>query len=282
MRFVILAHVDDTTALRVGAALRTRHGAGQVRLVAAEELVFAPCWAHWLDDTVVTTQLRLSDSTVLDSERLGVVFNRLRYVHLPHFGGATQADRSYAVAETFAFWMSWLASLPCPVLNPATPRGLGLQERSHMEWLKLAAQAGLPARGYRFISDPRRFPDSRYWPHERLPTAAPDGTNVYERVAPFPPLRRPTFFLEPVGEERRHALVTGDAVLDAPGEAYSASLRQLASLAGCDILQVTFARSLSGDDWLVCDITSFPHTHNPASIQAIVELLEAKLVTMEV
>lgn len=62
-------------------------------------------------------------------------------------GRARAADRAYAREELYAFWLSWLATLPGPVLNAPDPRGLGGAHRSPEEWALLAAAAGLPADG---------------------------------------------------------------------------------------------------------------------------------------
>jgi hypothetical protein len=282
MEFVILAHIDDETALRVGALLRARHGPERVALVSAEELVFAARWAHRLDGASAITELRLASGVELNSHDIGVVFNRLRHVDLPHFAAATAEDRSYAVTETYAFWLSWLASLPCPVVNPATARGLGAQERSHAEWLLLAGRAGLPARAYHFTSDPRRYSDSQLLPYERVQAPSPDGVSHYERAGQPSVSRRPAFYLEPVAEARRRALVVGERVLGAPDEAYCAPLRQLAAAAGCDLLEASFARAAGDGAWRVCDISPLPRAVEGEAARAIGAHLEAKLAGAEV
>jgi hypothetical protein len=291
MRFLILAHQGDETALRVFARLRARHPTGQVKLVSSEELIYAPHWSHRLGEPPPATEITLADRTVLSSEDLGVVFNRLRYVHMPHFGLASEADRNFAVMEMYALWLSWLESLPCPVINPASTRGLGAQERSQVEWLALASQAGLPAQGYAFSSDPRAFHSHRYTAYWRDQAYDEDGYRAMKEIPPILAGRHPTFYAEPTGEKRAEILVVGERVIadlaiSELADQYTGQLIHLARLAGCEWLKVAFAQTAGqGTDqpasrdcpWVVCKVTAFPQSGDPQAIQALVDLLEARL-----
>ena len=259
--------------------LRARHGPDQVKLVLAEELAYSPYWKHYLEDGKVTTELRLRDGAALNSECIGVVFNRLLAPILPYFASAK--DQNYAVMEMYALYLSWLSSLPCPVVNKASSIGLGIQTRSHAEWLLLAGQAGLPVRGFHFTSDPRWINEKKYSPYRpQLNVGAFD----FEKISSPPIGHEPTFYLEKVGEERETMLVSLPHVTGRLSKLFGAALKRLARLAGCDLLQVFFAPASSSQEhtkenekWKVCNVTPFPHAQTMPELTAIVQLLESKL-----
>jgi hypothetical protein len=280
LRFLILAHIGDETALRVYSRLRTRHGNEHVKLVSVEEIALAPYWAHRQEGSRVTTEVRLADGTLLDSEKIGTVFNRLLMLTLPQFARAKEADREYAVQEMNALCLSWLASLPCPVVNAPTPTGLGGAERSHAEWLSLAGQAGLPVQGYHFTTDPRWHQEKGYVPH-RWRFDSPK--HEFEKVSASPTRRLPTFYLEPVLEPRESVVVAGENVFGNPSVPYGEQFKNLTKLSGCDVLQVEFALrpaprtdQMGEGSWIACRVDPFPHIHSARAIEAVVEMLENK------
>lgn len=290
MRFLILAHSRDDTAMYVKASLVSRHPVDQVKLLTSEELVYAPHWSHRLGDGNPITELTLADKTVLSSKDFGVVFNRLRYVSVPHFELAKEDDRNFAVMEMYALLLSWLASLPCPVINPASPRGLGAQERSQAEWLCLASQAGLPIQGYAFSSDPRAFRNRGFLPHWRETSLDEDGAWALKKVSPILVGRHPTFYLEPAEDIRQEVLVVGEQVIGELAGQFAEGLHRLAELSGCELLKVVFAPTgggrFNGDGsnnrwkenslWRVSKLSAFPQVREPNEIEAIVDLLESR------
>src|SRR5215210_9151121 len=155
MKFLILAHRWDTHAAAVAAALQRRHPNRASRIVTMEELIFAPSWVHRVEAGGTVTQVTLHDGCTLHSGEIGVVFNRLRHVDMPHF---PPAERNYATAEMSALLLSWLEGMPCPIVNPAVPLGLGGAMRRPVQWFALAAEAGLPVPRVRLTSNLRRFP----------------------------------------------------------------------------------------------------------------------------
>jgi hypothetical protein len=68
--------------------------------------------------------------------------NRIQFVPLPHWRRASVADQEYVQQEMAAFYTSRLFAWPGPVLSPASSSLSGAW-RTPMEWMKLAAQAGL-------------------------------------------------------------------------------------------------------------------------------------------
>ena len=264
---LVLASADDVTALGVDEALRIRVGETGVRFITGEELALAPCWDHRLGEGETRTRILLPDGTRLDEHRLGAIFNRLQVPDLPQFYGASEADRLYAIGEVAALWLSWLASLACPVVNPPSPWSLPGPEFPLLQWLDLASRAGLPARGCTFSSDPRVFSEQNYTLHR----FAADGGSEPIRTPPFP--REPSCFFEPVGSDEETVLVAGDRRVGRLGDQFSDGLYRLRALAGCDLLQVMFRQSVTTGEWLVTNATSFPVTDDPVSHRAIALVL---------
>jgi len=302
-RRLVLAQADDRVALRVYLELCSRYGERPVKLVSPEELVLAPRWEHRLQGQQVTTAIRLADGSHLCNDELGVVFNRLRAIRPPQFDH-NAADHAYAQAEMEALLWSWLASLPCPVINRPVAGALALSTRSPAQWLQLASRAGLPARRYQFSSDPRRFHPAAeerdtFSPHTRPPDMTHTESAAFTPLTGPPVQRQPTFYLEtPLRAEQRTVVVAGERVLGALPMLDDA-VRRLARLADCDLLQLTFApfataepsfgtlaNSPSGsptvspepdETWKVCTVGSFPTHEDPPVITAIANLLDKRL-----
>ena len=54
------------------------------------------------------------------------------------------ADREYVAQEMNAFLLSWLATLPCPVLNRPDPGHDGSLHWLPVQWVRLATRLGVP------------------------------------------------------------------------------------------------------------------------------------------
>jgi hypothetical protein len=154
MRFLILAHPEDGLAIGVAARLLGRHPRGATKLVAVDELLYAPHWSHAIDGAGARSVVTLHDGCAIDADDIGVVFNRL---HGTGMRGFAPGDREYAGAEMFALMVSWLTALPCRVVNPASPRGIGGEPHTPLAWEMMAARAGLPVASRGMTSDGRRY-----------------------------------------------------------------------------------------------------------------------------
>jgi hypothetical protein len=270
---LVLASPEDTTAFRVFDALRSLGDGETVRLIRGEQLAAAPYWEHRLGEGEAQTRVRLADGTGLDARWIGAVFNRLQAPSLPHFYTASESDRTYAIVETSALWLSWLTSLPCGVVNPPSPGSLSGPDHALPEWLCLASQAGLPARGYTFSTDPRVFREERYEPFRITSMPLGVAASHYERVKtpPFP--RHPVCFFEPIDERQESILIAGTRRVGRLKDRFPAELNSLRTLTGCDLLHVSFGRSATSGDWLVTGMTPFPVTNDRKSISAIAHLI---------
>ena len=261
MRFLILAHRGDVTATRVAARLLRRHPSGDTRLVSLEEIVLAGHWVHLLDGPHTGTSLTLRDGTVVRSGDIGIVFNRLQYVDMPHFAASSAVDCEYAIMEMFALLLSWLKALHCPILGPVSSQGLGGPAHSLLAWQHLAAKAGLPTARARMTSSLRRYSVPGLIVHPR--TTAPTG-NV------------PAWLVEPIGERRLSALVIGDRVFgDVPAQLIEPCIA-LAALSGIELLQIHFAVTFDQSNWKFNGANPCPSVVDEFVVDAIARLLEVR------
>jgi hypothetical protein len=262
---LIVAHPEDRLAARVYAALRRRYGSAAALIVSDAELVFAPGVVYHLESDRARSMLRLADGFQIDSERIGVVFNRLHTVDPRHFDGFREVDRLYAIMETHALWLAWLAALPCPVLNPASARGLCGPILSNTEWMRLTANAGLAARGWWLSTDRRR-----------MPANAPAQT-AHERdlvVAAAITRREPQLGLEALVGEPRVTTVIANEVLGAFRQEYRSELIALARSVCCVLIEVKWYMRAGGTphnprDWRVSHVSGMLDWTDDAIVAAL-------------
>ncbi len=268
MKFAILAHAGDETALGVYAMLWRRHGGREVRLVAAEELAMAR-FTHEIVAGRPSSSVCLSDGAVLDDDAPDGILNRLiAYPGVRVLRGMTPRDQDYASMEANALWLSWLAGLRCPVLNRPTARSLWGPDLGPLEWRAAAGVAGLPVRDCRFATDRcGAAPDLEVF----VRTAGAYGFANLER-APLAPGRWPTVTFEPL-EDLCEAIVAGDRVVGAPDDALCAPLMRFARSLGTAILGVTFGRR--GRQWKVAEVTALPAARDREAVTAVADALEA-------
>lgn len=253
--------------------MRREHGPERVRIVSADELILASRWHHHLDGGAWGTEVLLSDGTALVSDEIGGVLNRLRPPTQELFPDFSEEDASYAAMETHALWLSWLASLPCPVMNRPSPAGLAGRERGEVEWLARAGRSGLPTRGYFLSTNARRYAKPRYEPQ------AYQGSGAVSIAALG---RSPALFLEPVEEPAAVVTVVGRRILGAPAAVWDDGLRMLAAGADCDLLEVACCLKQGGSwgnagDWRISNVSSWVRSGGNDVVQAIIELLETRV-----
>ncbi len=267
MPVLIVAHAEDALAARVYLSLCRRHGPRVARLVSDAELVFASAVTLHLDNGLTRCSCHLADGFHLDADAVGVVFNRFQGISPGHLDAFEIGDRDYARMELNALWLAWLAGLPCPVVNPATARGLCGPLLSNAEWLLRAARVGLPVRGWRFSS--RR-------PREARSLGARYGSEAAAVIDAAIHGREPRLELEAVEGDTRVSTVVGDDVFGA-GEQREA-LVALARSVGCDLLEVAWQRragerSREPKAWCVCGVSPVPDCGSQEVIDALGDAL---------
>lgn len=145
--WLILCERNDPVALWVYKGLNER-GVAPLEIICPDTLVDNVIWEHRLEPDKITTDFTLSDGRKVTSSNIQGVINRFIDVGNEHLTFMPYAEQNYIMHEMTAFFISWLYSLPYPVLNRPTPQGLSGYSRHFSEWVWLAARAGLPTADY--------------------------------------------------------------------------------------------------------------------------------------
>ncbi len=275
MKFLILAEQDNVLALAVNVLLQQRHSETEVRLVTLEEALFAPHWRHSIDEHGLKTRIELTDSTVLDFSQIGVVFNLIAAVRAPHFDNAHTPDREYALSELQALWLSWLSSLPCPIINRATPRGLCTPWIGQFEWCARAMKVGLPVRNIHISSNSRRY-------HDKNKLAYPPSAFTEPFTQELKPLTNnllasePAVYLEAISNEQE-GIIIGDTVLGAPETLDHSKLIHFARDCACDLLQFGYAWQENKKRYCITRASGLINHSDSAVVTAIADLLEKRV-----
>ena len=279
MLYLVLAHPQDETALRVGAALRRRHGRSQVRILSAEALALAPVYWHRLGRHpstgrfFVETKITLPDGDVLDSSQPGVIFNRLQLLYPPHFTAAKPEDRDFAAQELNALWMSWLYSLAGSgwrIINPVSQHGLAPSSigpgPGRLEWLAMAAHAGLrvcelsTAGGSWTTGAGFLDADSRS-------RTADGGNGLIHILAAGDQVQ----LLDHQSVPALTATIEKDRIIANERPA----IANLQDLSGCPLLELQF--HLNQEQLVLVGVEPFPHFSGPGAVAKIVELLSRSI-----
>lgn len=238
---LVLCDVADSAALW---AARELEGRGlEVEVLTGSVLDSAVRWEHRVSDHGASFAIELFDGRRVSSDGPVSVLNRLTFVPTDRLNRvAGTQDAGYAAQEMHALFLSWLYSIPGPVVNRPSPQGLAGRWRHRSQWACLAASAGLRAAPYRESSTD--------------PLAA----------VPAPP--RPTVTVFAVGER----MLAPPAVPRAVAE----GCRELARLAGETLLGVDLVLSPTGD-WEVTAATATPYF--PLAGKAMIDALQEALAT---
>lgn len=268
---VILAHVNDASAACIYTELVRTRGQLSVMLVVADQLAVAPRWQQTLSADSQATELQLADGTSMGSDDVGVVLNRIRLAAVPHLHRFAPPDRDYVVMEFYAFLLSWLHGLKCPVLNRPSPRGLGDRNYPWPVWLNLVSRSGLPAQGYHWTTNARRHRHDTYDAFEGWSTSLEPGQR------PVQPLRKElmgrgaVFSFEPIEECLPPTLIAGNHAVGPLVPEHTEALRRLRDLSGCDMLQLGCGRAAGG--LKVTSVTAIPQITRKDELDAVVRLL---------
>jgi hypothetical protein len=149
--WLIACNPGDAAALWAARRLAD-HGLEPLEVVSAEALAYAPSIEHRLGNGAPSVRIELADGRRVASEEFSGMLNRLTHPPMDHLGVAQQQEREYAMQEVPALFLSWLAAMPGPVLNRPVPFGLAGPNLDQLQWLALAARAGLRTPTHRATS----------------------------------------------------------------------------------------------------------------------------------
>ena len=270
MRALVLACPADDLAVAVAARWRHRQGDEALRIVPLDALLFAPRWEHRVGPERASTDLVLHDGTDLGAFAPAIVLNRLAGWSSTFAARWKDADRAYAQSEIFALLLSWLASLPCPVINRPAPPSLVGPNPSMLEWAAHARAAGLQPLDAVVTSSTRRVPP----PADRM--ERPDLLDPDWAEAALPSrLDRPAAW-SPAIAAWRQVLVIGEEAHGAPQEVATACIR-LAHACGAELLAISLARLHNAtSEWRFGGANTMPLEASSNQVAAIVAHMERR------
>jgi hypothetical protein len=133
---LILASAENEAA----AALARRWWESNARILAFADLSVA----GWRYELPSTESLAVAAGKPVRSSEIAGVITMGSFVTLHDLPHIAVEDRAYAATEMQAFLVAWLHSLPCPVLNRPTPGCLCGPNWREGQWIRCAAQLGVP------------------------------------------------------------------------------------------------------------------------------------------
>ena len=142
----------------------------------------------------------------VDQGEISGVLTRLPWVLEQELLHIIPADRPYVAAEMSAFLLAWLSELPCPVLNRPTPSCLAGPNWRVEQWIVTAARMGMAV-------------------HPIQRTLAQEMGAVPEAPAETPVT----------------VTVVGEQCIGSGDQSLATQARQLADMAGADLLAVQFS-----------------------------------------
>lgn len=271
-KIVILAHPEDTLALATTAFLQNNGWQEHTCLIAAEELSLAKRWRHGVGDTSLPPdEVELANGLILSGETIGVVLNRLRHVPMPHFARSSEASSSYAIMEMHALWLSWLFSLPSPVMGRPGVEGKLANDHGLCTWMHLAQQAGLDVGSLWTSNNARRRPEG-YWQMHEVALGPEFTLEPGNEASQLILGQRPGLCREPATSPPNLLFAVENNIINNSFGFDPHALARLMTLAACDFLEMACCQRQNGS-WFIDRISSYPTTTNPQMIQAIAEQL---------
>jgi hypothetical protein len=161
--WLLLCGINDLSALWAVRGLKAR-GLTPFEIITVEALVYCRRFVHRITTVQSSVTIELTDGHVICSKDIRGTLNQIQLLPFEHLSNANSIDRKYAEQELYALFLSWLYSLPGPLLNKPTPQGLSGTWRHLSEWVWLASQAGLPIIPY-YQSEASAIPLPDTLPH---------------------------------------------------------------------------------------------------------------------
>jgi hypothetical protein len=121
--------------------LVSRWSADGARLLTCADLS-RKGWRHFSDAPAESTAV--AGGRVVPVAQISGVLTLLPGIFEEELIDIVPSDRSYVAAEMTAFLLCWLTTLPCPVLNRPTPTCLSGPYWRQERWVSAAAGLGIP------------------------------------------------------------------------------------------------------------------------------------------
>ena len=162
---LILCHLQDAEAAWLSQRLQHLAPEVPVRLVSAEELLYARRVQHTLGHAPAGFALTLQNGQRIEAAEVAVLVNRLCFLDPVVWQRAGSMQYLYVLQEINALYLSMLHALPAERLyNPPSAAALGGRYLTPAEWQLLGARVGLPIA----VGWSPEGPVAAAWPHRRL------------------------------------------------------------------------------------------------------------------
>lgn len=135
---VVVADRQDETA----RALACRWAVQPIAIVTPGDLSVP----GWQQADAMSRCMVVANGKLIPQQEIAGVLTRLPWIFEHDVMHIVPEDRQYVAAEMAAFLLFWLSQLKCPVLNRPTPTGLSGPYWRQEQWVRLAAQIGIPVR----------------------------------------------------------------------------------------------------------------------------------------
>ena len=137
----VLLNNNDAPGLWLSRSLQ-KLGRKNIKLISAEELVYAPSFRCGFQNGKAFFNLQLHSGFVFSNQTVTSVINRIQQLPLQHIQSFIMEDREYASTELNAVFVFLFSILPNNIFNATTVRGFSGKRRSLLEWTMLAQQSG--------------------------------------------------------------------------------------------------------------------------------------------
>lgn len=141
---LIIAEGTDAPALWLQRRLSPLTAPVPVRRINPAQLFAGSRFSFHIDRKRTDISVTLQNGRAVSGERLTGVINRVVSVPQSLLAEMAKDDRAYTESEFQACLLGWLAALPCPVINRATPAALAGPWHGALAMRQLARRAGLP------------------------------------------------------------------------------------------------------------------------------------------
>jgi hypothetical protein len=125
-------------------AARAFAASGRPVQVVTSAMLMRAGFEHRVGADGASTVIELPTGRRIDTVEVKGTLNRLTGPRLELLPAVRRGDCEYAAQELWAFWLSWLKTLPAPVLNPPSPAGLSGARMDRSDWEARADRLGLP------------------------------------------------------------------------------------------------------------------------------------------
>jgi hypothetical protein len=259
-QILILCHTDDLGAIQVSEIIASKLGKKAVSVITPEVFALVQ-WSHCVDSSgQTTTRFRIPNQQDLDSEFIGCLFNRLRYVPSRPF--TSQKNRDYAGAEIQALMSSWLLQLGEHLVNPISIISGIASPISHPQWMSAAQQSRLPI--FRYVKTTAQKLIDKILPGEVLyPLADWPGKSG---VIPA------EIMLDHAAIMRRESiLVCGDQALGSLAQMFGDASIRLAKKMQHNLLEIHFG--LIQGEFRVIEISPYPLLESSEAVNGAAKLI---------